>query len=613
MEGLHQVIDYNLEACCKAAPQQMDRVRRVVSRVPTEDTRCLKMFRKAVDTILSFAFSRFASSTMDLSSFTSEAERTRCGVPEQAEHPPSTMKTSSASRSNLLYYLLSLGKDNASYYQGHISAASEPDERFLELTAVLRVMSVHIPEVEQSAARLAETAPLFDFPGVEGNGYRSLLQIVDACVVKLLEANVYMRNNREKFHFRVHSSLTDIRNYVEVLGTLRAMLKYTERMIDVEVAAGTHDLFPGNTSDDDNSDLLEDWLLRVETLDQTCFFGSCTAFHVCPSIRAALHTITTALATFAEKYQSLELENPGSGPEALKYLGSNLLASRKFIMDPELKAQALVTSTRELDITFCKAFWSVSESRFFEPVHWWMLPKADLNREILIEPESFTLPKIALNEGEMEEEVFIKPPSAHIGERPLMVRLLSTRIREGQLFIDANDTVKSYKLPSRVLPKSDYLLFHAHGGGFVAQSSKACDLYLREWADHLQIPILSVDYTLAPEGPYPRAVEETFYAYCWALRYAHKLGWTGKKIVLVGDSAGGNLVFGVAFQAFAQSIRMPDGILALYAPLFTRYTPSPSRVISLMDPLIPIGDFLFAIRTCTNYRSLFSLLAESCF
>ena len=79
---------------------------------------------------------------------------------------------------------------------------------------------------------------------------------------------------------------------------------------------------------------------------------------------------------------------------ALNYLGSNLLASRKFIMDPDLKAQQLVTSTRELDITFCKAFWSVSESRFFEPVHWWMLPKIDLNREILIEPESFTLPKV---------------------------------------------------------------------------------------------------------------------------------------------------------------------------------------------------------------------------
>ena len=63
-------------------------------------------------------------------------------------------------------------------------------------------------------------------------------------------------------------------------------------------------------------------------------------------------------------------------------------------MDPDLKAQQLVTSTRELDITFCKAFWSVSESRFFEPVHWWMLPKIDLNREILIEPESFTLPKV---------------------------------------------------------------------------------------------------------------------------------------------------------------------------------------------------------------------------
>lgn len=62
--------------------------------------------------------------------------------------------------------------------------------------------------------------------------------------------------------------------------------------------------------------------------------------------------------------------------------------------------------------------------------------------------------------------------------------------------------------------------------------------YLREWADKLDVPILSVDYRLAPKAAFPRALEEVFYAYCWALQNAELLGSTGENIVFVGDSAG---------------------------------------------------------------------------
>lgn len=57
----------------------------------------------------------------------------------------------------------------------------------------------------------------------------------------------------------------------------------------------------------------------------------------------------------------------------------------------------------------------------------------------------------------------------------------------------------------------------------------------------------------------------------------------------MGDSAGGNLIFGVAFQAFMEGIRMPNGLVAIYPPFLAQYTPSPSRLLALMDPLIPMG------------------------
>lgn len=63
-------------------------------------------------------------------------------------------------------------------------------------------------------------------------------------------------------------------------------------------------------------------------------------------------------------------------------------------------------------------------------------------------------------------------------------------------------------------------------------------MYLRYWAKELQIPILSIDYSLAPDAPFPQAVNEVYYAYVWALNNLEKLGSTGEKIIFCGDSAG---------------------------------------------------------------------------
>ena len=63
-------------------------------------------------------------------------------------------------------------------------------------------------------------------------------------------------------------------------------------------------------------------------------------------------------------------------------------------------------------------------------------------------------------------------------------------------------------------------------------------MYLRYMAKELQIPILSIDYSLAPDAPYPQAVKEVYYAYVWALNNFDKLGTLGENIVFAGDSAG---------------------------------------------------------------------------
>lgn len=66
-------------------------------------------------------------------------------------------------------------------------------------------------------------------------------------------------------------------------------------------------------------------------------------------------------------------------------------------------------------------------------------------------------------------------------------------------------------------------------------------------------------------------------------------GWTGEKVCLAGDSAGGNLCVTTSMRAAAFGVRMPDGIVAAYpATLLTAYA-SPSRLLTLMDPLLPLS------------------------
>lgn len=66
-------------------------------------------------------------------------------------------------------------------------------------------------------------------------------------------------------------------------------------------------------------------------------------------------------------------------------------------------------------------------------------------------------------------------------------------------------------------------------------------------------------------------------------------GSTGKSIVLVGDSAGGNLVISTAMRAASFGIRRPEGVVSIYGVTMVSYTPSPARLLSLMDPLLSFG------------------------
>ena len=94
-------------------------------------------------------------------------------------------------------------------------------------------------------------------------------------------------------------------------------------------------------------------------------------------------------------------------------------------------------------------------------------------------------------------------------------------------------------------------------------SSDSHQMYSREWANQIDCAVLSIDYRLAPEHPYPAALEDVYAVYrsvTTSPSLFHNL--SPDSIVLAGDSAGGNLTFGLTAQIIKSKDRLPDGIFA---------------------------------------------------
>ncbi|GAB1604851.1 hormone-sensitive lipase-like isoform X1 [Argonauta hians] len=447
-------------------------------------------------------------------------------------------------------------------------------------------------------------------PEIPANGYRSLLMIIQKCCLHLLQLSRYIMVNRNCVLFRIVHYTRELESYVSVLGQLRACLYFSCQLMKY---CPQDSLFV-------DRDVLEDpvafkLLKQFDSLSQDCFYGRCLGFQFCESMRKPLLCVVVALASFSEGY------NESSNFMKFAY---SVLSTGKYLLDPELRARQVVHVARSADIQFCKSFWSLLETDISSGLADFVsscnesvinvvssagskvmdvgskLMSACMSRMSLlsgfilqvnsvlkIEPVPIELPTTNLKG---KKNLCVDPPSIYSGLTSLQFRLLSFELLQGQEKLLKDHLI--IRLPSKSQSPSSSLLFHIHGGGFVAQSSKSHEVYLRQWAHELKVPIVSVDYSLAPENPFPRALEECFYLYCWVLKNPEQVGWTGERICFAGDSAGGNLVLAVTLRAIDSNIRIPDAIQTVYTSGLISIVPSPSRLLSVMDPLLPVGVIL---------------------
>jgi acetyl esterase len=120
------------------------------------------------------------------------------------------------------------------------------------------------------------------------------------------------------------------------------------------------------------------------------------------------------------------------------------------------------------------------------------------------------------------------------------------------------------------------LLVYFHGGGWCVGDVPSYDVVCRELANLSGWAVLSVDYRLAPEHPFPAAVEDAWLAAVWAVDNADLLEIEAEALAFGGDSAGGNLAIVTALQARERGFPTPCQLLLIY-PCTEAVSRRPSR------------------------------------
>lgn len=116
------------------------------------------------------------------------------------------------------------------------------------------------------------------------------------------------------------------------------------------------------------------------------------------------------------------------------------------------------------------------------------------------------------------------------------------------------------------------LAINLHGGGYVKGRTERDSLYSRYIMNNADVNVLDLDYPLAPEHPFPEAMEYCFNVYKEVLENPEKFGCDGR-VALVGHSAGAVLSLDVTFLAEERGLKKPLGIILDYPPVNMKEDP----------------------------------------
>lgn len=146
-------------------------------------------------------------------------------------------------------------------------------------------------------------------------------------------------------------------------------------------------------------------------------------------------------------------------------------------------------------------------------------------------------------------------------------------VRPVTVEVPGEDPVQVYlTVPFQVTPGAP-MIVNYHGGGFIRGRSDRDELFCRRLACTFQCVVVDVDYALAPDYPFPTAMHQARAAALWAKAQAAGLDCDPEKLILTGQSAGGNLVANVCMAEADEASVRPLAAVITYAPLDLKTDP----------------------------------------
>ncbi|MFR4352347.1 MAG: alpha/beta hydrolase [Roseburia sp.] len=157
--------------------------------------------------------------------------------------------------------------------------------------------------------------------------------------------------------------------------------------------------------------------------------------------------------------------------------------------------------------------------------------------------------------------------------------LIGKKIKNGEFRKKIGDTEPAWKCPecfcltvietehfqmelleSKENPRRDKIILQLHGGGYVGAMRNAYRMFAGLYSEVSGgMSVLTIDYRVAPEHPYPAALQDAYAAYLWLIAQ----GWFSEQIILAGDSAGGGLAMALCHYLKDRGRQLPCGLVAM--------------------------------------------------
>lgn len=150
-------------------------------------------------------------------------------------------------------------------------------------------------------------------------------------------------------------------------------------------------------------------------------------------------------------------------------------------------------------------------------------------------------------------------------------RRLHSDLTVEELRLSRQQALRIY-LPEREARPNSGALLYFHGGGFICGSLNVYDNYCRTLAHQSKLPVIAASYRLAPEHPYPAAIDDALQAYQWLHDHAANYAIDNTRLAVVGGSAGGGLAVSLCLALQQQALVQPK----LLCPLYPMLDPSGS-------------------------------------